>query len=92
MRQLIGHRRLALGVVGGVELGPVGGGVGPEAEDDGARLVQFDLAQDQVGGPQQRVDRPPVRPDDLVGQRVEGAEEHRGRIDGKQRARHAPLI
>ena len=51
-----GHRLVALGVVGRVELGAVGGGVGAEAEDDGARLVQLDLAQDQVRGPEQRVD------------------------------------
>ena len=87
-REVVGHRRLALGVVGGVELGPVGGGVGAEAEDDGARLVQLDLAQDQVGGAEQGVDRLAVAADDRVRQRVEGAEQHRGRVDCKQRAGH----
>ena len=86
--EIVGHRRLALGVIGGVELGPVGGGVGAEAERDGARPVDFDLAQDQVGGAEQRVDRLPVRPHDRVRQRVESAEQHRGRVDGKQRAGH----
>ena len=47
--------------------------------------MDFDLAQDQVGGAEQGVDRPAVGPDDRFGQRVEGAKEHRGRVDGEQR-------
>ena len=71
------------------QLGPVGGGVGPEAEDDRTRLVHFDLAQDQVGGAEQRVDRLPVGADDRFRQRVEGAEQHRGGVDGEERRAHS---
>ena len=66
-RQLRRHFLLAFGVVGGVELGPVGGRVGAEAEHDRPRPVRFDLAQDQVGRPQQRVHRLPVGPTILLG-------------------------
>ena len=88
--QLVGEGRLAVGVVGREQLEPVGGGVGPEAEHDGPRLVRLDLAQDQVGGAEQRVDRLAVRPLDRLRQGVERPEEHRGGIDGEQRAWHAP--
>ena len=55
-REVVGHLG-ALGVVAGEELDAVVGGVGAEAEDDGARLVLLDLAQDQVRVAEQRVDR-----------------------------------
>ena len=91
-RQLVGHRRLALGVVGGVELGPVGGGVGPEAEDDGARPVDLDLSRIRLAVPSSALTGFPSRPDDRARQRVEGAEQHRGRVDGEQGRGHRRLI
>ena len=87
-RQLVRHV-VAVGVVGREQLGPVGGGVGPEAEDDRSRLVNFDLAEDQVGGAEQRVDRLPVGADDRFRQRVEGAEQHRGGVDREERSAHS---
>ena len=76
------------GVVGGVEVDPVGGGVGSEAEGDRARIVFFDLLEDQVRRAEQGVDRLSVGALDRVGQGVEGAVEHRGQVDGEQGLGH----
>ncbi len=78
--QPVGHLR-AGGVVGRVELGPVGGGVGTEAEHDGARLAGLGLLEDQVRRAEQRVDRVAVGALDRVGERVERAVEHRGGVN-----------
>ena len=74
-------RASSLRVVGRVELGAVLRGVGPEAEDDGARPRPLDLAQDQVRRSQQGVHRMPVAALDRLRQRIERAEQHRGRVD-----------
>ena len=71
----------AVGVVAGVELDPVLGRFGTEAEDDGARSVSLDLAQDQIGGAEQRVDRIAVAPLDRVGKGKERAVEQRRGVD-----------
>ena len=78
-----------VGVVAVVELHAVVGGVRAEAEHDGARLVLLDLAQHQVRGAEQGVDGLAVRALDGVGQRVEGAEQHRGGVDDEQGTGHA---
>ena len=78
---------IAIRVIGGKELGSVGGGVRAEAEDDGSRVVRFHLAQDQVGRAEQGVDRLAVGPLDRVGQGVEGPEQHRWGVDHEQRRR-----
>ena len=64
--ELLRHLR-AVGVVGLVELLAVLRRLGAEAEDDGARVVVLDLAQDEVRGAEQGVHRPPVRALDRVG-------------------------
>jgi hypothetical protein len=76
----------AVRVVAGERLDPVAGGVGAEAEDDRARVMALHLQQDHVGGAEQRVDRPPLRVGDGLGQRVERPEEERGRVDDQERA------
>ena len=81
-RERVGHLG-ALRVVAVEQLHAVVGGVGAEAEHHGARLVLLHLAQDQVRGAEQRVHRLPVRALDRVGQRVEGAEQHRGGVDNE---------
>ena len=80
-RQRVGHLG-PLGVVAVEQLDAVVGGVRPEAEHHRARGVLLDLAQDQVGGAEQRVDGLAVLALDRIRQRVEGAEQHRGRVDG----------
>ena len=75
---------VAVAVVGGEQLGPVGGGVGAEAEDDRPRPVRLDLAQDQVGGAEQSVDGLPVGSLDRLRQRVEGPKQHRRRVHGEE--------
>ena len=80
-RQRVGHLG-PLRVVAVEQLDAVVGGVGAEAEHHRARGVLLDLAQDEVGGAEQRVDRQAVLALDRVRQRVEGAEQHRGGVDG----------
>jgi hypothetical protein len=57
-----------------------------EADDDRARRLVLDHAQDQVRGAQQRVDRAAVRALDRRGQGKEGAEEDRVAVDYEQRS------
>jgi hypothetical protein len=77
-----------LGVVAGVELRPVGRGIGAEAHDDRARPVLLDHAHHHVRAPQQPVDGVAVVVRDRLGQREEATEEERRGVDDEQRAGH----
>jgi hypothetical protein len=79
-------------VVRRIELDAVVGGLLAEAQDDGARRVLLDGLQDEVGDAEQRVDGRALVVGDRLGQRVEGAVEQRGGVDGEQRTRHRPVI
>ncbi len=87
--QRVGHRR-AVGVVGGIQLGPVGGGLGAEADDDRPRAAVGGDPQDQVDGAQQRVDGVAVGVGDRVRQREERAIQDERAVDREQRSGHAP--
>ena len=84
--KLVRKGRLAVGVVGGIELDPVGGGVGADAEDHRPRLALLDLAEDQVGAAEQRVDGLALRILDRGRQRVEA----RKSIDGRSTTSSGP--
>jgi len=86
-REAVGHRR-AVGVVGGVGLGAVGGGLGAEAVHDRARLVLLDHLEHRVGRAQQRVDGPAVGPRDRVGEREERSVEQVGGVGDEEWTGH----
>jgi hypothetical protein len=58
----------------------------PEADNDRARRVVLDHAQDQVRGAEQRVHRPAIGTLDRRRQRKERAEEDRVAVDYQQRS------
>ena len=64
----------------------------PEAHDHRPRPVRLDLAQDEVRDPQERVDRLTVGALDRVGEREEGAKEHRVAVDEQERRGHPPTV
>ena len=86
--QRVGHRR-AMGVVGRIEVGPVGGRLLSEAAHDGARLVALDAPQELVDRAEQRIDGPAVGAGDGVREREEPAIEQMGRVGEQQGLRHA---
>jgi hypothetical protein len=89
--ELLGHVD-AVGVVGRVELDAVVGGLLAEAQDHGPGRVLLDGLEHEVGDAEQRVDRRALVIGDGLGQRVEGAVEQRGRVDGEQRTGHRHVI
>src|SRR4051794_21525506 len=66
--------------------------IGAVCQNDSPRPVQLDLAQDQVRRAEQRVDRRAVGPLYRRRQRVEGAEQHRGRVDDEERLGHRRTV
>lgn len=63
----LGWHRGPVGVVGGIELHPIPGGLGPEADHDGPRGVGLDGGQDEVAVPRRALTAWPSGPVIVLG-------------------------
>ena len=91
VNEVLGHLG-PLGVIAVEQLDAVGRCLGAEAEHDRARLVNLDLAQDEVRRAEQGIDRLAVGALDRVGQGEERPVKERGCVDCEQGPGHGAHV